>query len=179
MYGFSKLNGVEPKTNHWIFSTEYKTHASQTTSTVSVCNGYTVPGNRVEADEPLGPFKSPQLTGGLWEIDTGDYSGLAGLAVAAHDIIDDFDDDFAESFEYAGSSIAWLFVAAGALILLAAGIWCARAQLARWNGHGRRGGLKTKARELGGSALPSSRTGGARSRGTTASRRRPTIEAGS
>jgi len=82
-----------------------------------------VPGNRVEADEPLGPFKSPQLTGGLWEIDTGDYSGLAGLAVAAHDIIDDFDDDFADSFEYAGSSIAWLFVAAGALILLAGGIW--------------------------------------------------------
>ena len=60
---------------------------------------------------------------GLWEIDTGDYSGLTGLAVAAHDIIDDFDDDFADSFEYAGSSIAWLFVAAGALILLAGGVW--------------------------------------------------------
>ena len=96
-----------------------------------------------EPPKPPRPPEFPQLTGGLWEIDTGDYSGLAGLAVAAHDIIDP-DDNFAGSFEDA--SIAWLFVAAGALILLAAGVWCARAQLARWNGHWMRGGLKTKAR---------------------------------
>ena len=93
-----------------------------------------------EPPEPPRPPEFPQQpTGRLWEIDTGDYSGLAGLAVAAHDIIDP-EDDFAGSIE--DTSTVWLFVAAGAIILLAAGVWCAWAQLARW----RRGGLKTKAR---------------------------------
>ena len=126
------------------------------------------PGTEPEPPEPP-EFPQRERTGGLWEIDTGDYSGLAGLTVAALNIIDP-DDDFADSFEGMGSSTAWLFVAAGALGLLAAGVWCARARLARRNGHGRRHPLKTMSRELEGGAL-ASRTGGTRSRGTTVSRR--------
>ena len=95
--------------------------------------------------EPPKPPEFPQRTGWSWEIDTGDYSGLAGLTVAVHGIIDP-DDDFADSFEGMGSSTAWLFVAAGAVGLLAAGVWCTRARLARQNGHGRRRALKAKAR---------------------------------
>ena len=126
-----------------------------------------------QSPEPIKPLEPPEFpqqhTGGLWDIDTGDYSGLAGLLVAAHDIIDP-DYDFADSFDGVGSSAAWLLVAAGALGFLAGGFWCAKVRLARRNGHGRRGSLKTTARELEGGALPS-RTAGSRSIGATVSRR--------
>ena len=119
--------------------------------------------------KPLEPPEFPQHTGGLWDIDTSDYSGLTGLLVASHDIIDP-DYDFAESFDGVGSSAAWLLVAAGALGLLAGGFWCAQVRLARRNGHGRRRGLKTTARELEGGALPS-RTAGSRPTDATVSLR--------